>query len=640
MSAFENFMNPFSVPDKDHLYCISSGRRVPADAASDLLDVNTHGQTAYRDFVQERLVQRTTSFHAPIKRLKLKTFASIAVSREVSSTKRKTKELVAERNLFGQLILLSIAHHISLEKVLEYPLGPVPWSLAMADGTPTKTNKAKLLHKLENGQTVVEKPTNISYVIDGNATFHELMQIPNTFEELALKIFSHLPRCNRVDFVTDTYKAKSIKSMERERRGCSSELLIQGPLTKVPRDFKRFLSNENNKTHLIHLITKEWRTDKYAIRLVGRQIMVVDGEDCWCLSSTDGVTTDCNEVSRMKSTQVSCKVETGQSWIRALASYLSSNKFQLKTGLCVFPFFQEEADTRIILHALDISHQAEDCSIIIRSPDTEVFVLLIKYAHEVGRPLLMDTGTGDKRRLIDITAIAKDLGPDISTALPALHAFTGCDTTSAFVRKGKITPLRILKNNPRYTPSFTSLGTSSDLTDDQFQNLEAFTCLLYGSKSGVNTSINKLRYTMFTTRFTPNGQLLSSESGIDLSLLPPCASSLRMHIKRVNYQCLIWNRAGMTYPSLPEPEDSNGWILCDGMLQCKWTDGDMLPQELVDLIVEQAVAPEENDYYNVQDILEDQDDIEDDDDGDEWNESLTICSRALFSMNMDSTGYW
>ena len=63
--------------------------------------------------------------------MKLKTFASIAVSRDISSTKRKTKELIAEHNLFGQLMLLSIAHHINLEKVFEYPLGPVPWSLAM-----------------------------------------------------------------------------------------------------------------------------------------------------------------------------------------------------------------------------------------------------------------------------------------------------------------------------------------------------------------------------------------------------------------------------------------------------------------------------------------------------------------------------
>lgn len=40
---------------------------------------------------------------------------------------------------------------------------------------------------------------------------------------------------------------------------------------------------------------------------------------------------------------------------------------------------------------------------------------------------------------------------------------------------------------------------------------------------------------------TPRNQLLSSDSGIELSLLPPCRSSLQMHVARVNYQALIWN---------------------------------------------------------------------------------------------------
>ena len=34
-------------------------------------------------------------------------------------------------------------------------------------------------------------------------------------------------------------------------------------------------------------------------------------------------------------------------------------------------------------------------------------------------------------------------GSDASNILPALHAFTGCDTTSAFVRKGESTHLLI-----------------------------------------------------------------------------------------------------------------------------------------------------------------------------------------------------
>ena len=61
--------------------------------------------------------------------------------------------------------------------------------------------------------------------------------------------------------------------------------------------------------------------------------------------------------------------------------------------------------------------------------------------------MLFETGTGDKRRLVNIQAVAKDLGDEINLALVALHAFTGFDTISAFLRRGKVKPLTLLKKN-------------------------------------------------------------------------------------------------------------------------------------------------------------------------------------------------
>ena len=51
--------------------------------------------------------------------------------------------------------------------------------------------------------------------------------------------------------------------------------------------------------------------------------------------------------------------------------------------------------------------------------------------------MLFDTGTGDNRRLVNVQAVAKDLGDEINLALVALYPFTGCDTTSALVRRRK-----------------------------------------------------------------------------------------------------------------------------------------------------------------------------------------------------------
>lgn len=220
----------------------------------------------------------------------------------------------------------------------------------------------------------------------------------------------------------------------------------------------------------------------------------------------------------------------------------------------------------------------------------------------------MDTGVGDKRRLINVTSAVQGTGPELCNAVLSFHAFTGCDTTSSFMRKGKVGPLRLLQNNPEYIPVFTNLGTTSTPTERQSEALEAFTCLLYGARSGIK-DINKLRYTMFMTRYTPQNQLLSSDSGIDLSLLPPCRFSLQMHVARVNYQVLIWNQADVPYPELQKPYQGHGWDLQGDTLQYKWTQEEMLPKELMDLVLDQDDGDKDGDdddlYTEVYDIQED-----------------------------------
>jgi len=263
-------------------------------------------------------------------------------------------------------------------------------------------------------------------------------------------------------------------------------------------------------------------------------------------------------------------------------------------------------------------HCTDSSAIIVRSPDTDVFLLLMKYSQNIRIPLIMDTGVADKGRLIDIKSAIQGIGNDFSNALLSLHAFTGCDSISSFVRKGKVGPLRVLQKNPQYIPVFTSLGTTPTLTPEQYDNLEAFTCLLYGARSGKD--INKLRYTMFMTRYTPKDQLLSSESGIDLSLLPPCRSSLRMHAVRANYQALIWNQADIACPVVPKPENGQGWVLKGDTLAYQWTEDEMLPEDLVDLVLEQVDNEEDsgNDYYNIQeDMIDDDDDDDDENDDDD-----------------------
>ena len=115
---------------------------------------------------------------------------------------------------------------------------------------------------------------------------------------------------------------------------------------------------------------------------------------------------------------------------------------------------QEEADTRIILHALysDKLYQENNVQgrIVVKSPDTDVLVLLVHYFPKMKNPseLWFQTGlitsTKDYRRYIPIHELCKSLSSVVCAILPADYALTGCDTTSSFFGIGKKSTLKAL----------------------------------------------------------------------------------------------------------------------------------------------------------------------------------------------------
>ena len=74
--------------------------------------------------------------------------------------------------------------------------------------------------------------------------------------------------------------------------------------------------------------------------------------------------------------------------------------------------------------------------ILVKSPDTDVFLLLLHYAKEIRKPLYFETGYGQHHKIINMTTLS-DKRELERNAILGMHAFTGCDTTSAFLRRGK-----------------------------------------------------------------------------------------------------------------------------------------------------------------------------------------------------------
>jgi hypothetical protein len=100
------------------------------------------------------------------------------------------------------------------------------------------------------------------------------------------------------------------------------------------------------------------------------------------------------------------------------------------------PCQHEEADTRLLLHAKDATIQGHN-KVIVRTVDTDVVVLVLGMIQQLDLDeLWVAFGAGKHLRYISVHAISEALGSERCRALPAFHAFTGCDQTSAFTGKG------------------------------------------------------------------------------------------------------------------------------------------------------------------------------------------------------------
>eukprot|EP00117_Sycon_ciliatum_P018036 scpid84260/ scgid16803/ len=220
----------------------------------------------------------------------------------------------------------------------------------------------------------------------------------------------------------------------------------------------------------------------------------------------------------------------------------------------------EEADTRLLLHG---KHAVDNgySSITIKSPDTDVAVLAccLSASFPEQANLYFLTGSRGNVRLLDMKAIGSQLEQSACSALLGMHAFTGCETGSAFHGRGKAAAFSLIRADGEKGSSacaaMSSLGQTFSISSTHVPPIEQFTCLLY--ECGV-ADINDARYQLFS----------SAETSKDSSRLPSCRDALLKHIARANYQAAVWRRALEPKPDITPPcSDGQGWKLMDGKLQ-------------------------------------------------------------------------
>ena len=187
-----------------------------------------------------------------------------------------------------------------------------------------------------------------------------LTEIPENYEDLTWKFMKALPRnyC-RVDIVADTYQEMSIKSAERNKRGCSEKIIIQSAKSKIPRNFNEFLKNGENKRRMISLMVNV---------LVENRLRAIEMLQCTKIFIS-------TENSCMKLTEFEAIEE----------DELASN--------------QEEADTKLTLYCLHALTQHPSEKVVVRSQssDIDILVILLNIIEEQSQ-VYLDFGVGLNRK--------------------------------------------------------------------------------------------------------------------------------------------------------------------------------------------------------------------------------------------------
>lgn len=274
------------------------------------------------------------------------------------------------------------------------------------------------MHELEKGNTAVDQiPTPFSPIFDGMALVRKFKSTGLTYNEFADDLLKYAVSCSpgakRVDIVFDVYRENSIKNAERGHRstGVLQFKTILG-FCKI-KQWSAFLSNGNNKTELIRFLVRRWQSKSSF--LGDMKLFVAYDEKCVCIEP-DGTNVFVEDLE--------CS--------------------------------QEEADTRMLLHAQHIC-QSTAQNVLIHTPDTDVLLIAINASIQISANLYIRTGTGNNVRIISVEKVKRSMMQrynlhDIelfSKSLLSLHAFTGCDTVSAFSGKGKLKPLKIMFKEPK-----------------------------------------------------------------------------------------------------------------------------------------------------------------------------------------------
>lgn len=261
-----------------------------------------------------------------------------------------------------------------------------------------------------------------------------------TFNDYKQHFYQHLKsittNISRFDLCFDQYLDNSLKSTTRQKRGSSATVRFR-PNNEMPKSWHMFLNILENKRGLFVFLAAK---DEHFVCNPYQDVIVTTLDTSVLLHSASTEDLD-------------------------LSLLTLSN--------------HEEADTWIFLHCQHASVHGMKY-VMISTVDSDVLVLVVHFFDKLNfTELWIKFGVGINKKCLAVHEIATSLGPEICLGLTFFHAWTGCDTTSAFENHGKKSHWSRWMDDSRVSKTFQKLSLPTQLDDNDCKELEIFELQVY-----------------------------------------------------------------------------------------------------------------------------------------------------------------
>ena len=232
-----------------------------------------------------------------------------------------------------------------------------------------------------------------------------------------------------------------------------------------------------------------------------------------------------------------------------------------------------DADTLIVKCALQFARQGREVSVV--ADDADVLVLLMYHWNQNMADIYFHSEAKRSKKGLKVWKV-QDLvnkaGKQVTSRLLFIHAWSGCDTTSATYGHGKTSLLMKIKQSEELQ-LISLLMTDPEATVEQIGKAGIRLYLvLYGGRAA--DSLNGLRYAKYMEMVS------TSKKSIDPQKLPPTERAAYFHSLRVHLQVILWFK--LTNNDLDPMQW--GWKLADTVLTPVLTDLDAAPESLLKFV--------------------------------------------------------